>query len=203
MINRKGDVKRCKLNIDKPVNSIVIFIMLLSPVFFQSCAPASIQQPFHPFDHKKIAALISMGREQERRVHALFSSGHLTIKRHGSDAELNVLIAGVRDSGKMKFEITHPWGRPVLHILINKRRFQILSFKDKRYYSGRLGSFDPSGFFPGRLDHNQIWALVRAYPIIREHNRSISLKENQIAVLNTNNEKVQVINFHPQMSPPA
>ncbi|MBC8458343.1 MAG: hypothetical protein H8D67_10145 [Deltaproteobacteria bacterium] len=188
------------MNLSKPVHSVVIFISLLAAFLFQCCAPASIQHPFSPFDHQKIADLISMGREQERRVHALFSSGHLTIKRHGSDAELNVLIAGIRDSGKIKIEITHPWGRPVLHILINKKSIQILSFGDKRYYSGHLGTFDPSGFFPGSLDPDQIWTIVRAYPIIREHNRVISLKENQIALLNSNDEKVQVIDFHPKSS---
>lgn len=191
------------MNIDKPVHSVVILISLLASVLFQCCAPASIQQPFRPFAHLKIADLISMGREQERRVHTIFSTRHLTIKRHGSYTELNVLIAGVRDSEKIKFEITHPWGRPVLHILINKKSFQILSFRDKRYYSGRLGSFDPSGFFPGRLDPDQIWTLVRAYPIIRKHHSVISLKENQIALLSTNNEKVQVIDFHPKTTLPC
>ena len=182
---------------------VVIFISFLASVLFQCCAPASIKQPFRPFDHQQISDLISMGREQERRVRTLFSLGHLTIKRHGSEAGLNTLIAGARDSGKIKIEITHPWGRPVLHILINKNCFQILSFREKRYYSGNLGDIDPTGFFPGRLDPDQIWPLVRAFPIILEHNRVIALTDNQIAVLNTNDEKVQVIDFRPQTNLPC
>jgi hypothetical protein len=144
-----------------------------------------------------------MGRDQERQVHALFSLGRLTIKRGGSEAELNTLAAGVRDSGKIKIEITHSWGRPFLYILLRERRFQILSFGEKRYYTGYLGSLDPSGVFPGMLEPDQIWTFIRGYPVIREHNRAVSLEENQITVLNKNGEFVQVIDFHPQRSTPC
>jgi hypothetical protein len=191
------------LNIGKPVHLVVIFILCLAPFFFQCCAPTSIKQPFRPFEHQKIDSLISMGREQERKVHDLFSSGHLTMIRQGSEAELNFLIAGVRDSGKIKIEITHPWGRPVIHILINKKCFQILSFRERRYYCGELGAIDAMGFLPGRLDPDQIWPLIRAYPVIREYHRVIALKDNQVAVLDINNEKVQLIDFYPQTGLPC
>ncbi len=188
------------MNLNKQIPLGVILFLLFTSFFFQCCAPVSVQQPSRPFDHKKITDLISMSREQERQVHTLFSSGRLTIKRRGSETELNTLIAGVRDSDKIKIEITHPWGRPLLHILLNEKRFQILSFSEKRYYSGSLGSFDPSGFFPGMLDPDQIWTFVRGYPVIRKHNRAVSLKENQTTVLNTNGKFVQVIDFYPQSS---
>jgi hypothetical protein len=191
------------LNLKKQIPLGVFFLLLFASFFLQFCAPVSIQQPFRLFDHKKITDLISMSREQERRVHTLFSSGRLTIKGRGSEAELNTLIAGVRDSGKIKIEITHPWGRPLLHILINEKRFEILSFSEKRYYSGHLGSFDPSGIFPGMLDADQIWTFVRGYPVIRKHSRAISLKNNQTTLLNTSGELVQVIDFYPQSSPPC
>jgi hypothetical protein len=191
------------LNLKKQIPLGVFFFFLFASFFFHCCAPISVQQPSHLFDHKKITDLISMGREQERRVHALFSSGRLTIKGRGSEAELNTLIAGVRDSGKIKIEITHPWGRPLLHILLNAKKYHILSFSEKRYYSGDLGSLDPSGVFPGMLDLHQIWTFVRGYPVIREHNRTVSLKENQTTLLNTNGECVQVIDFHAQSSTPC
>ena len=146
---------------------------------------------------------MAVSREQERRVHSLFSLGRLTIKRYGSETELNVLIAGERNSGNIKIEITHPWGRPVVHILINKMRFQTLSFREKRYYYGRLGDSDTSRFFPVRLDPDQIWALIRGYPVVRKHSRAISLKGGQIAFLNKDGEKIQIIGFYPQSSLPC
>jgi hypothetical protein len=191
------------LTLAKPIRSVGIFISLLTPIFFQYCAPVIIQKPSRPFDHQKITDLISISREQEKRVHMLFSLGRLTIERHGSETELNVLIAGERDSSKIKIEITHPWGRPVVHILINEMGFQILSFREKRYYYGRLGDSDTSGFFPVRLDPDQIWALIRGYPVVRNHNRAISLKGDQIVFLNKDGEKVQVIDFYPHSSLPC
>ena len=192
-----------KLNLKKQIPWGVFFLLLFSSFFLQCCAPVSVQQSSRPFEPEKISDLISMTRDQERQVHALFSLGRLTIKRRGSEAELNTLAAGIRDSGKIKIEITHPWGRPFLYILIHERRFQILSFSEKRYYSGYLGSFVPSGLFPEMLEPDQIWTFVRGYPVIRKHNRAVSLKENQITVLNTNGEFVQVIDFHPQSITPC
>ena len=191
------------MNLGKPIRSIGLFISLLASFFFQYCAPVSNQKSFHPFDQLKITDLMAVSREQERRVHSLFSLGRLTIKRYGSETELNVLIAGERNSGNIKIEITHPWGRPVVHILINEIRFQILSFREKRYYYGRLGDSDTSGFFPVRLDPDQIWALIRGYPVVRNHNRAISLKGDQIVFLNKDGEKVQVIDFDPHSSLPC
>lgn len=190
------------MNLSKPIRLIGIFSSLLALFFFQYCAPVSIQKSSRPFDQLKIADLISVSRDQERRVRSLFSLGRLTIKRYGSETELNLLITGVRNSGKIKIEITHPWGRPVVHILINKMKFQILSFGEKRYYHGRLGDSDKSGFFPVRLDPDQIWALIRGYPLVLKHNRAVSLKEDQIAFLNINGEKSQIIDFYPQSTLP-
>ena len=191
------------MNLSKPIRPIRIFFSFLALFFFQYCAPVSIQKSSRPFDDLKIADLVSLIRDQERRVHSLFSLGRLTIKRYGSESELNVLIAGVRNSGKIKIEITHPWGRPVVHILINEMKFQILSFREKRYYHGRLGDSDKSGFFPVRLDPDQIWALIRGFPLVLKHNRSISLKGDQIAFLNRDGEKIQLIDFYPQSTLPC
>ena len=191
------------MNLKKQIPLGVFFLLLFASFVFQCCAPVSVQHPSRPFDLQKISDFISMSREQERRVHALFSSGRLTIKGNGSETELNALTAGVRDSGKIKIEITHPWGHPFLHILLNEKRFQILSFREKRYYSGSLGSFDPSRLFPGILDPDLIWTFVRGYPVIRKNNRVVSLKENQTTLLNANGEFVQVIDFHPQNGTPC
>jgi len=143
-----------------------------------------------------------MGREQNRRVRVLFSSGRLTIKRQGSETELNILMAGVRDRNTVRIEITHPWGRPLLHVLLREKRFQILSFTEKRYYFGLLGKSERLGLFPDGLDHDQIWTVVRGYPVIPEYKHAISSKENQITLFNENGEKIQVMDFHPSSKLP-
>ena len=54
-----------------------------------------------------------------------------------------------------------------------------------------------------RLDPDQIWALIRGFPQVLKHDRAISLKEDQIAFLNADGEKIQVIDFYPQSTLPC
>ena len=180
-----------------------VFIFLFAASLFPSCAPVTPKQPPLVLDEREIADFISMAREQDAQVPSLISAGRLRIRRRGSETELNVLMAGERDLDKIKIEITHPWGRPVVHILVNGKRVDIVSFVEKRFYFGSLGTSDPSGFFPGRLDLDQIWPFVRAFPVVPEHNRVVVSKENQITLLNSNGETVQVVDFCNQSNLPC
>ncbi len=171
-------------------------------ILFQCCAPVSIQPPSPPFDHQTVVHIVSTFKEQERAVQTFFSFGRLMIQRHGSEFETNILIVGIRDPFKVKIEVTHPWGRPLFHILIDETRVQILSFSEKRYYLEYLGEPAPSSFFPVRLSPEQLWAFVRGYPILHEHNRAVSLKGNQITLLNGKGDMVQVVDFYPESNLP-
>jgi hypothetical protein len=170
----------------------------LGLIFFQCCAPVSVQPPISPFDQQQIAHLISTLREQDKRVCTFFSSGRVSLDARDSESEANLLIMGTRDPLKIKFEITHTWGRPLLHALIRDRRVHILSFPEKRYYLGDLGSVNSPVFFPGRLEPDQVWGFLRGYPVIRQYHRAVSLTGNQITLLDKNAEEVQVIDFYPQ-----
>jgi len=191
------------LNINKLATSIRLLLSPLVIILFQCCAPVSIQPPHPPFDHQTVVHIVSSFEEQERAVHTFFSSGQLMVERHGSEFEANTLIVGVRDPFKIKIEITHPWGRPLFHILIDKTRVHILSFPEKRYYLGYLGNFALSSFFPVGLDPEQLWAFVRGYPILCEHNRAVSLKGNQITLLNGEGDVIQLIDFYPENNFPS
>jgi hypothetical protein len=191
------------LNLRKPIHKAGIFLSLLATPLFSTCAPVTPKHLPPILDEQKIAEFISLGREQDARVLSLISTGRLTIKRPGSETELNVLIAGVRDLEKIKIEITHPWGRPVVHILINGKGFDMVSFAEKKRYSGLLGTSDPSGFFPGRLSLDQIWAFVRAFPAIADYDSVVLSKENQITLFDSNGDVVQVINFCEQSNFPC
>jgi hypothetical protein len=184
------------LRLNLSVRNLIIGTIL---ALFQGCAPFSIQPPAPPLDHQKIAQIISGFKEQERRVKAFFSLGTLMVEGYITDFEADVLIVGTRDPLRIKIEVTHSWGSPLYHILIIDTQLHILSFPEKRYYFGRLGSFDPSlNFFPLRLGPNQIWALVRGYPVLREYDHAVSLKGNQITLRNSELEAVQVVELCPE-----
>ena len=178
---------------------IRLFLVGLSLLILQSCAPISIQPPPAPFSHQSIAHIISSFKEQEMQVHSFFSSGRLISKKDISESESNILTIGTRDPFKIKIETTHPWGRPLLHFLVFETKLQILSFPEKKHY---LGNFCPTKFFPIRLTPTQIWALLRGYPILRTYSRSVSLKGNQITFFDTNSKIIQIIDFYPQSKLP-
>ena len=183
------------MNIFKP-NRIPISLLVL--FLFQSCAPVPVKPPPSPYGHKEIARIISGFREQETRVDTFFSSGRLTVKAKGSESGSNILIVGSKNPFKLKIELTHAWGRPLLHLMIHDSELQILSFTDKKYYHGHLGTPGSLRFFPARLDPDQVWALLRAYPVLRKYSRAVSLKGNQITLLNGKAEPIQVVDLYQE-----
>jgi hypothetical protein len=94
--------------------------------------------------------------------------------------------------------MTHRWGRQLLHVLVNERELHILSFPERRYYYGTIESLGALKYFPKGLDRKQLWTFVRGYPVLPEFNRAVSLKGNQITLLDEADELLQVIDFHPQ-----
>ncbi len=187
------------MNIFKP-NRIPISLLVL--FLFQSCAQIPVKPPPSPYAHQEIGLIISGFREQENRVDTFFSSGRLTVRAKSSESGSNVLIVGSKNPFKLKIELTHAWGRPLLHIIIHDSKLQILSFTDKKYYHGHLGTPGSLRFFPARLDPEQVWALLRAYPVLWKYSRVVSLKGNQITLLNGKAEPVQIVDLYPKSSLP-
>jgi hypothetical protein len=111
-------------------------------------------------------------------------------------------MLGTRDPSRIKIEITHPWGRPLLHILIQETSLHILSFPEKRLYLGHLGTSAPLNLLPGRLDPDQVWSLVRGYPVLGIYEYANSSKLNQITLLNGKTEIIQVIDLYQESNLP-
>jgi len=175
----------------------VLLLLLLS-----CCARVAITPPSPPLDHQTITGIISVFKEQGVAVRTLVSSGTLTLDIKGSESDVTVLIVAIRDPSKIKIEITHPWGRPLLHILIMGSSLDILSFTDKRLYSGQLGTYDLSKLIPVPLSPELLWTLARAYPVLLKYNRVLSPKGNQITLLNQKGNNIQVIDLYPESDLP-
>ena len=135
-------------------------------------------------------------------VRTLVSSGTLTLDIKGSESDTKVLIVATRHPSKIKIEITHTWGRPLLHILINGSNLDILSFTDKRLYSGQLGNPGLTRLIPVPLSPELVWTLARAYPVLLNHNRALSVNGNQITFLDQRGDKIQVVDLYPESDLP-
>jgi hypothetical protein len=191
------------LNPEKTKAHAGILVAFLFLSLFQGCAVVPVKPPGPPFGYQEIDRIIANLREQQERVHTSFSSGSLTLRCNGSKYDANVLIVGTKNPFKVKIEIAHPWGRPLLHILILDATLHILSFTEKEYFLGRIDIPGPSKFLPISLAHDHLWTLVRTYPILCEHKLAVSYKANRITLLNGKDKTVQVIHFCPQTNHPS
>jgi hypothetical protein len=94
-------------------------------------------------------------------------------------------------------EITHPWGRPLLHIRVKGSRLDVISFSEKRHYRGRLGSPWVLKLIPFPIDSDLIWSLARAYPVLPPYHHAQSMKGDQVALMDKQDADIQVIEFYP------
>lgn len=183
---------------DYPKGWIAGFILVLGLILLNGCTSFPRHVPSVPFGSDETRRAISFLREQESLVHTFVSSGRLRMRGKGPESESSFLIAGTRAPYKVKIEITHLWGKPILHILIDETQLRVVSFSEKRFYTGTLDELGRLQFFPAHLRTDQIWALARAYPALSEYNSAISMKGHQVTLLDSKEQPVQVIDFYPQ-----
>ncbi|MFC1533797.1 hypothetical protein ACFL7M_10575 [Thermodesulfobacteriota bacterium] len=190
----------CNVNLPiGPKPLLFAFFLLLSMSLFTGCA--SIYRPVlkEPLSHHDATTVISKIRDQEDKVSSFYTFGSLLVKGWEWDTGAGILIAGIRDPLKIKIEITHPWGKPMLHILIDDTRLEVLSFGENRLYLGDFTSETLSRFIPGFFfDHNMIWAVLRGYPYIKKHHRFESTAANRISLFDKKEREIEIIDLHPE-----
>jgi hypothetical protein len=148
-----------------------------------------------PFDQQAVAALVSDLQSQNDRVHSFFSSGRLWVKGWDGEEEAAIFSAATRAPCRIKVEVTHPWGQPVLQLLVDGNDVRYLSFSERKLYFGKITDQGFSRFFPEEMNQTLIWELLRAYPILEPPYRADSDKPNQINFTNAEGVEKEVITF--------
>jgi hypothetical protein len=151
-----------------------------------------------PLTDQQLGAVISRLKDQEARVKSFFSQGTLLLKDWYWEAETRVLIVGLRDPFRVKVEITHGWGQPILHVLVDQKRLEVLSFQENRLYVGRFTPQALSRFFPGDLDSDLIWTVLRGYPGISPRTKTFSPGRNRISFADEKGEEIEGMDLHPE-----
>jgi hypothetical protein len=165
--------------------------------FFHGCAkPPAPQKPrLQPFDPSEIRVILEDFRTQQRRVHTCFGTGRLTIRTPEGEDDVKLLVAGQKSPFHVRFEVTHPWGRPLLHLVMSESTLEAVVFPQKRVYRGRPQDVLPTGSLPIPLRPDILWSLVRGFPVVPAHARGGPAKAGQIALFGENDEVRQVITF--------
>ena len=176
------------------LSSLLRCLLLLS---LSSCATL-----YKPLPDRDVEVILASIQAQERRVFSFYTTGGLSLHDRGWESESHVLIVGNRNPFRIKIEVTHPWGRPIVHILIDERNLQVLSFAEERLY---IGAFTPetlSRFLPGQLDAHLVWAVLRGYPHLLPYHGTRSMKANQIRLIDQEGKAHEIIDLYPESKLP-
>lgn len=146
--------------------------------------------------------MIATMREQQGLVASLVASGKLSIRDWYWEAESDVLLAGTKEPFRVKIEIAHSWGQPILHILIREDRLNVLSFRDKKLFVSPFTSQALARFFPGDFDPLLIWTVLRGYPALRAYDSVLSEKARQLRLLSRGKKDIEVIDLSPDRRVP-
>ncbi len=176
--------------------------ILLSALLLQSCAPTRIKPSEPPYDVQRVSDLLSNIKKQDNAGFTYYAAGKLKVRGHGSDYEANALIIGVKDPLTIKLEITHFWGRPLFHVVVDRTQIRIISFPDKRFYVLSIGQLAQTNLLPVHLDPHRLWDFGRGFPTLGRYENEISDKPYQITLTEKENDTVQVLDFHPGLGLP-
>lgn len=168
-----------------------------------NCGTVPKAPPLAPLRYQEAESIAAGIREEEEKVHSFYAFGTLTVKSRNTDSDANILVAGTRGPFRIKIELTHSWGQPILHILIDETRLEAITFHDQKAYVGRFTPSVLSRFFPVDLDPELIWAVLRGYPHVFENHEVLSLGENQIRLAAGDDKEVEIIDLDPENCMPT
>jgi hypothetical protein len=171
---------------------------LIALVCFLVAGCAGIERRLleRPFDAGTVAALTADMLDQSGKVRSVFSAGNLQVKGwRGQDFEAAVFSAWIPSPLKMKVEMTHPWGQPMLHLLVDGEIFRLLSFAERKLYTGPFTTSRLSKVLPGDLDPSLLQDLMRSYPVLSPEHRAHSNEPNRISFYGTEGKEARVIKF--------
>src|SRR5512139_2899920 len=111
----------------------ILALMLL--ITLSGCAPVLFKKPL---SDQELGKVVSLLKAQEEAANAFYTTGQMVVKDWYWDQEANTLMAGTRTPLRLRMEITHAWGQPILHLLIIGKTFKALSYGERKLYIGDL-----------------------------------------------------------------
>jgi hypothetical protein len=170
------------------------YVGFLALTLVMGCAPLKPAPPARPFSQEETARLISGMRERGDKVFSFLGIGKARYNEGEGEGESNLLVVGSRPH-RVRFEITHPWGKPLFYIVDDGANISVLSFVDHRFYIGQPSQFHDTRFFLFDLDQVSAWMMLSGMVPILPHARAMSLNPNEITLYSWQDEVVEVITF--------
>jgi hypothetical protein len=177
-------------------------IILLVLAAFMGCAPLRPLPPGKPISQDQARHLISRMRAQADGVFSFLGIGRLLFREGDGETEMNLLAVGQRPS-RVRLEITHTWGKPLLYMVVDRGNTSVLSFVEHTFYSGPSSQLDTRRFFPFELGLDAAWVLLAGRIPILPHCTVESLRPNELTLFNGQGEAVERLTFSSGLSLPG
>jgi len=173
------------------LSSLSVFLLTL----LLGCASLSTLPPAKPFSQQDTNRLISNLQDQGEKVSSFQGVGKLHLKKGEEEIEANLFAIG-SNPYKIRLEITHSWGKPLLYIVADEKSISVLSLTDKKFFRGPPHSLDIKQFFLYGLDLDLAWKIFSgSVPILSGSGRTVSLKPHEISLYNKQGEIMETISF--------
>jgi len=179
------------------------FLLFIVLTAIQGCALFYKLPPQPPLSPEDVTRALSQIREQDDKVRSFFTSGRLKVREGVWEQEALSLVAATRDPERIKIEITHPWGQPVVHLLVEGRALSVLSFAKRKIYVGEVKPESLAKIFPGLFDHEVIWSVLRGYPTLKPFHHAASQEGNQISLFLQNSHEIERVDIDPEQFQPV
>jgi hypothetical protein len=177
---------------NNPLSGLGLFVITL----LFGCAPLLRPLPKPPFSQEEAIQLIFDLREQGEEIRSFQAVGKLRLEEGGRQAESNLFALGRRPL-KVRLEITHPWGKPLSHIVADEQYISVLSLTDNKFLKGPASAFNTEKLFLFGLGLDSAWMILAGRIPILPHHRAVSLKPGEITLYNLQGEIVEAISFSP------
>ena len=176
-------------------NHLLTLILILFAVILPlGCAPLVPYVPERPFSQEQTTQLISHLRAQGDETSSFVGVGKLWYRDGEEESDSNLLVVGSRPF-KLRLEVTHTWGKPLVHLVVDKRTISVLSLVEHKFYRGFPGDLPTRQFFLFDLDLDSAWMILSGTVPILPHQKAVSMKPNEITLYNDDDEAVETISF--------
>jgi hypothetical protein len=184
----------CVLRNRRSNNHLLTLILILFAVTLPlGCAPLVPYVPERPFSQEQTTQLISNLRAQGDEVSSFVGVGKLWYKDGEEESDSNLLVVGSRPF-KLRLEVTHTWGKPLVHLVADKRGISVLSLIERRFYRGLPEDLPTGQIFLFDLDLDSAWMILSGTVPILPHQKAVSMKPHEITLYD-NDEAVETISF--------
>ncbi len=177
-------------------NNLILYLIIFIVTLPIGCSP--LRQPpkkTKPFLQEDASQLVFSLREQNKEIDSFQGIGKIIFEGEEGELESNLFIVGKRPF-KTRIEITHIWGKPLFHIVINGRDISVLSLMEKKFFRGHGGSLNIDQLFLLDLDPQSIWDILAGRaPVLDEAERAVRFEPNEVVLLNSNSEAIEIIRF--------